>query len=94
MLKGVSHYPIAIRTGGKNSYSYVQVQFALLKAHPPFNDESKRKELCRRLNEISDVKFDDDSKYPAIPLSKLKDESTLNKFLHMLDWVIQEIRAF
>jgi hypothetical protein len=37
------------------TYGRVEVQFETLKNNPPFDDEAKRLELCRRLNEIPGV---------------------------------------
>jgi hypothetical protein len=66
-----------------------------VKVKPPLDDQSKRQELLRRLNEIPGVAIPADgiTRRPSIPLSLLKDEAVLSQFLATFDWVIQEIRA-
>ena len=61
----------------------------------PFDDETKRMELLRRLNEINgiDIPADKISKRPSIPLSTLSNEDTLKQFLETFDWYVQEIKA-
>jgi hypothetical protein len=84
----VEHRPIQVWTG-----DYLYVQFGDMR--PPFSDEHARKEFLRRLNEIPDVTIPDSAldKYPSIALTTLNNEGALERFLAVLDWVAQEIRA-
>jgi len=88
--KGISYYPIAIWTYGK-----VEIQFQWLKARPPFDVESKRKEFLSKLNEIQDINIPETAitRRPNIPLSVFKEEASLKSFLEILDWVVWEILA-
>jgi hypothetical protein len=88
--KGISYYPIAIWTYGK-----AEIQFQWLQKRPPFDAESKRNELLKRLNQIPGVSLPDDAitRRPNIPLSILKDENSLKQLLEILDWIVQEIKS-
>jgi hypothetical protein len=87
--RGISYYTIAIWTYGK-----IEIQFKALQNRPPFDAESKRKELLDRLNQIPgfDIPTDAISRRPNVYLSLLKDENSLKQFLETLDWVVQEIK--
>jgi len=89
-LNGEPYYPIAIWTYGK-----IEIQFQWLMNKSPFNDEMKRKELLRRLNQIPGVEIPEKAitRRPNIYLSKLKEASSLAQLLETLDWVVQEIKA-
>jgi hypothetical protein len=88
--RGESHWTISVWTYGR-----LEVQFQQMKVKLPLDDQSKRQELLRRLNEIPGVAIPADgiTRRPSIPLSLLKDEAVLSQFLATFDWVIQEIRA-
>jgi hypothetical protein len=77
------------------TYGSVEVQFQHMRSRPPFDDEARRSELLRRLNEIPDIALPEDSitRRPSIPLSALQDEPVLEQFLAVLDWVVQEIKT-
>ena len=62
---------------------------------PPFDDESLRLELLRRLNEVPDVSITADkvTKRPWFYLSLLKDDAALERFLGVLDWIVEEIKT-
>lgn len=66
-----------------------------MKMQSPFDNESKRLELLRRLNEIPGIAISPEaiSKRPNIPLTIFKNEDVLKKFLETLDWAIQEIKS-
>lgn len=87
--KGTLHWLIAVWTYGR-----LEVQFQQMKTEP-FNRESERLELLRRLNEIPGVDLSTDriNKRPSFPLSALKDETALKQFLEVLDWFVQEVKA-
>ena len=63
--KGTSHYLIAIWTYGR-----IEVQFQNMLRNPPFDDETKRLELLRRLNDIPHVTIPTNaitvSEYPLV----------------------------
>jgi hypothetical protein len=86
--KGKSYYPICIWSYGK-----VEVQFQYLKRNPPFDSESKRKELLERLNRIPGFSIPDDAieRRPNVYLAVLKNKDALEQFLETLDWTVQEI---
>jgi hypothetical protein len=87
-------YPlIAVRTGFKSPY--VQVQFGALSARPPFDDESKRQEFRRRLNEIRGVAIPSDgaTKYPSIRLTSLQTPDASQGLFASLEWALREIGA-
>ncbi|MCL5959626.1 MAG: hypothetical protein M1358_09980 [Chloroflexi bacterium] len=75
------------------TYGRIEIQFEMMRARPVFDDESKRLELLRRLNEIRGVAIPAGAigTRPSIPMSTLADESVLDQFLAAFDWVIQEI---
>jgi len=87
--KGIGYYPIGVWTYGK-----VEIQFQRLKTKPPFDDDSKRKELLDRLNQIPNVNIPVNAMNtrPNIFLSVFKDKEVLEQFLHSLDWVVEEIK--
>lgn len=75
------------------TYGRVEIYFQYLKAKPPFEDYTKRKELLDRLNEIAGMSLGEDAitRRPSIPLSMLAPEDKMSQFLNVLDWVIDEI---
>ncbi|MDD4447971.1 MAG: hypothetical protein PHN61_09875 [Methanothrix sp.] len=66
-----------------------------LKKRPPFNEESNRMELLARLNKISGINISRDriGGEPSIYLHTLAEKNALDQFLHVLDWIVQEIKA-
>lgn len=89
-LNGEQYYPFAIWTYGK-----IEIQFQWLMNKSPFNDEMKRKELLKRLNQIPGVDIPEKAitRRPNIFLSTFKDASSLGQLLETLDWVVQEIKS-
>ena len=88
--RGTPHKFFRFYTNGS-----VEVLFEYLYYQPPFDDESMRLELLRRLNEMSDVNIPADkiTKRPTVPLSLLKDDAVMERFLETLDWILEEIGA-
>jgi hypothetical protein len=80
---------IAVWTNG-----VVAIQFGTMLSRPGFDDESKRKEILRRLNTIEGVYVTDEyvSGYPSLPLSLFKNEEQLNQFIEILIWTAAEIK--
>jgi len=87
---GEQYYPIAIWTYGK-----IEIQFQWLMNRSAFGDETKRRELLSRLNQIPGVSIPEDAitRRPNIFLSTFKDTSSLRQLLETLDWVVQEIKS-
>ena len=87
---GLTHWLISVWT-----YGSIEVQFKVMKSKPPFDGESKRMELLRRLNEIPGVTIPENAitRRPSITLSSLKDKTILMQFLETFNWVVQEIKA-
>ena len=77
------------------NYGRGQVQFEMMKARPPFDDEGKRLEFRNRLNEINgvDIPADAIGRYPGFPLAALADETMMRKFLETLEWFVEQVRA-
>ena len=71
-----------------------QIQFGTMQTKPPFDDEAKRREILDLLNRVPGVSIPEDrlSKYPSIPLSALVEPASLEQFLAVFDWAIEEIR--
>ena len=76
------------------TYGRVELQFQHMQNWPPFNDESKRLELLRSLNQIPGVSIPEDavSRRPAFSLSTLTDSGAMRCFTDALEWAIQEWR--
>ena len=87
---GDVHWLISVWTYGR-----LEIQFQMMKKNPPFEDEKLRRDLLSRLNAITGIAFPENAitRRPSIPLSLLEDKATLEQFLEVLDWVIQEIRS-
>jgi hypothetical protein len=91
---GTDYFALAVRTGFKNN-PHVQIQFDPLSKRAPFDDEQVRLELLDRLNEIPEVNLPRESisKYPSIPLSTFQEETSFQKLIGVLGWVIQKIKG-
>jgi hypothetical protein len=74
----------------------IEFWFGALRSKPPFDDDSRRTELLRRLNQVPGINLPPDAinHYPSVSLSVLTDESALAQFLDALDWAVAEIRSF
>jgi hypothetical protein len=78
------------------TYGRVEILFQSLKAQPPFDEESLRQELRRRLNTISGIRIPDDAigKRPTFPITTLRSDDACTSFVEVLDWVLDEICKF
>ena len=87
-LADSSHQPFAVWSSG-----LVEIYFYWYTLKPTFDDESRRAELLRRLNEILGVQLPPDAitKRPSIPLRVLRGHE--EAFLQVFDWYLDEIRA-
>jgi hypothetical protein len=79
------------------TYGLISVQFGEMAngKHPSFKSEEKRRELQRRLNEITGVSIADEriDKFPSIALSALSNPDLLRRFLGVMEWALAEVRA-
>ena len=66
----------------------IEIYFQHMKSRPPFDDETKRKELLDKLNAINNVNISQDriSARPSFLLSALLDTTELNKFMEAFNW--------
>jgi len=88
--KGSSHYTVSVWTYGR-----LDIQFEMMQARPPFDDEQKRQELRHRLNQIPgvDIPAGAVTLRPRILLSTLNDKAAMDQFLGVLDWLVQQVKA-
>ena len=88
--KKVPYFPIGIRTDGK-----VEVIFQYLRVKPPFDDETRLRDLSGRFNEIKGVHIPPNSMNgrPTFSLAVLEDEGALEQFFAILEWLVREIKA-
>src|SRR5215475_5384508 len=88
--QGKQYWLIAVWTYGR-----IEIQFQMMKTTPPFEAEAKRVELLQRLNALPGVTIPPDAitRRPSIRLSVLQDETVLQQFLAICDWIIQAITA-
>jgi hypothetical protein len=86
--KDTDHQIFAVWTNGS-----VEIYFQHYK--PPFDTAERRRELMDRLNAIPGVSLTDDvlSRRPSIPLATFQDQTALDEFLEVFDWLLNQIRA-
>jgi len=72
----------------------IEIQFQFFAKNPMYKDEAKRKKIWEQLNKIPQVSLPEKSidRFPKIPYSVLKTESSLHKFLTIWDDFIKEMR--
>ncbi|HSH95481.1 MAG TPA: hypothetical protein VK968_15165 [Roseimicrobium sp.] len=87
--RGQEHQLFAVYT-----YGTVEIYFQWYQYKPPFENEAKRLELLRRLNEIPGVSLQPDviTRRPGISLSLLKDDATMKLFIAVFEWFMCEIK--
>lgn len=95
-----SMYPVLDH--GQTNYSLfslwtngnVTIEFESMSSRPPLSDETVRKQVAQRLNEIPGVQLPADSPkgWPRFPLSALSEPSAVQLFLRVFDWVIALVR--
>lgn len=90
--KNINYKPLKIYNSG-----LIEISFAYLKKSPPFDDDSKRLELLKHFNKVSNFNLSDDkiNKRPGdgLSISMLKNEQELNKFVEALEWFLKEIHS-
>jgi hypothetical protein len=87
---GIPFFPVAIRTDGT-----VEIGFRWLMKKPPFEAESRRRELLVRLNQIDGVQLPASSigAQPKFVLSALTGDAGMRQFLGTLSWFVREVTA-
>lgn len=77
------------------TYGTVEIYFQWYQYKPPFDLESKRRELLDKLNAIPGVSLPPDAitKRPGIPLSTFQSDDALARFFEIYDWFIEEVQA-
>lgn len=91
----LAHNGTRYQVFGVWTYAVFEFRFQYMKSEPPFNEEAKRLEALRRYSQALGVSLPEDyiHRRQSVPLSSLKDEATLQRFLAVLDWVVQEIKS-
>jgi hypothetical protein len=76
------------------TYGSIEMQFQWMRTQPAFGSESKRFELLDKLNTISGVNLPRDriNRRPSIRLGLLQDEASLDRFLAVVGWMVEEIK--
>lgn len=74
---------------------HVELYFQYLRKKPPFDDENKRQELLRKLNQIDGINLPSDSidRRPSFSLSVLTDDEAFEQFKKIINWAIEEVNA-
>ncbi len=77
------------------TYGTIEIQFQFLQKTTPFIQEKQRLDLLGRLNKIPEISIPLESitKRPSIPLSTFRNESKLEQFLKIFDWVMDTIKS-
>jgi hypothetical protein len=94
--------PVLSHAGTKYKLPYVTtlgslwINFAGLKAKPPFNNESKLAQLLSHFNELEGVALTDEAlskTWSSVRLSALTSEASQRELLSVLDWMLAEIKS-
>jgi predicted transport protein len=96
-----SFVPILVHNGTKHqlfavlSHGSFEVYFQWYQGKRPFAAENKRMELLSKLNSIEGVSIPGEAitRRPGIPLSLLRDESSLRTLFTTFDWFIEQVTA-
>ena len=84
---GNNYWPFYLFTSGR-----IEIQFYWMGGMPPFDQDDKRLEFLRKLNEIPGVELPDDaiSRRPAIPLATFAAPGSLPKLFGVIEWFLAE----
>lgn len=76
------------------TYGTLEIYFQWYAGKPPFNSESKRLQMLRKLNEVPGVSLPEESitKRPGIRLDVFKNAEALKKFKAIIQWYIEEVK--
>ncbi len=87
-----------LRLFGPSTDGNIWFLFAKMREVPPFDREETQRELLQRLNQIQGVNLPADcftpGKWTSVKLSLLTEPATLEQFLAVFDWVVDEIRRY
>lgn len=88
--KSISIYPFSLWVYRKGT---IEVNFQYLKNYAPFNLVEKREELFKKLNTIPGVSIplEKIEKRPSFQIDQLKDRIQLDRFLKIIEWVLEEL---
>lgn len=94
---GENHQPFAVFTGAprENAIASIELYFYWWASKAPFNDKNKRIEILNKLNSIEGISIPIDGidRRPNIPLDTMSNETTLKKFLDVMDWYTEQIKT-
>jgi hypothetical protein len=92
---GVDHQAFAVYTGSVPGTAVCEVYFYWYAYKPPFDDETKRREMLSKLNAIDGIALPPDaiSRRPSIPLRTLAEDDRLRRFLDVMEWYFSQIKA-
>jgi hypothetical protein len=87
--QGHSYWPFAILTN-----KGVEIQFQWMNGMPPFDQEAKRLEFVRRLNDVPGVQIPEDAinRRPSLPLGLFVRPEALATLLAAFEWFLSEAR--
>jgi hypothetical protein len=74
----------------------IEIRFDKLMAHPPFDNESCRRDFADRLNKISGINLSNSltlTGFPSVPIAVLESENAFDRFFDALEWCVQEIKS-
>lgn len=72
----------------------IQVQFGALRTAEPFGNETKRRELRERLNQIPGVALPEDvDKYPSFDIAALEPRDSRERYFLICDWIKRGLQA-
>jgi len=77
------------------TYGTAEIQFIWMRRKRPFDAEAKRRELRDKLNAIPGITIPEKGieKQPSIPLRVFTAPGVLERFLEVLEWMVEEIRG-
>jgi hypothetical protein len=90
----LDHDDISCRLFGFRVDGKIEIRFGDIKKFPPFDLDSNRREIAKRLNKIRNLNIPSErtrAGFPTIPILALKNEKSLNHFLNVIDWCTTEI---
>jgi hypothetical protein len=80
------------------TYGSIEILFEGLKTRPPFDDESKRRELLQKinlaLNRPLDAFIDKIDKRPGIKIKEFEKPGSLDAFFEVVKWYINTVRSY
>jgi hypothetical protein len=85
--------PFGVYTSETSTSVEVPLGGSAMKA-PPFDQDETKRDLVRRLNAIDGIRIADDlRKRPSIQVATLSDGDRLQRFLAVMDWAVQQVKA-